>query len=213
MGPTRDLRAVPLNWFLEPGDVVYAGEQMVNSSIQAAVIYADEVRTGGTVAWICRNPGNIKQSPSLFAEKHGAFKGKISPGPGVTRLCDLPQRTEGTHGRRRPAQGIRACDHQAGDGAVPKNGGGKNDPELYAAILARGLHVNINTKLSRLTNQQVSRMAALIQSIIRSRQRKMAIRCQSHGANAVCEACQGKQLVFTFQLPTFSVPSSDPDSA
>ena len=82
-GTTRDLRAVPLNWFLEPGDVVYAGEQMVNSSIQAAVIYADEVRTGGTVAWICRNPGNIKQSPSLFAEKHGAFKGKIFPVPGV----------------------------------------------------------------------------------------------------------------------------------
>jgi hypothetical protein len=62
---------------------VYSGQKIDRTSIYASVVHADHVRSGGTVAWICRNPGNIKQDPKLFAERHGAYKGKILKVPGI----------------------------------------------------------------------------------------------------------------------------------
>jgi hypothetical protein len=66
------LRAVALNYYLQPGDVVYSGEPIIRTEGQVAtIVYASEFRTGGTIAWICNNPGNIRDG-----SKYGAIKGK-----------------------------------------------------------------------------------------------------------------------------------------
>jgi hypothetical protein len=65
---TYDLSAVALNLRLYDGDVVYSGDPILaGNGTVATIIYADEMRTGGTVAWICRNPGNIRDGAKFGA--------------------------------------------------------------------------------------------------------------------------------------------------
>lgn len=84
-GTTYDLTATALNYWLEPGDVVYEGAMIKKTTdkktnpqgTRAYIVYDDEIRMGGTIAWICRNPGNIKVNAERSAEKkYHAFKGK-----------------------------------------------------------------------------------------------------------------------------------------
>ena len=61
---TYSLWAEAQNYYVGPGDVITSGGKKY-------VVYPDEVRSGGTVAWVCRNPGAICEG-----EKYGAYKGK-----------------------------------------------------------------------------------------------------------------------------------------
>ena len=111
---TYGLHAVAQNYYLEAGDVVSTGSPIVRGNgTVASVIYSDEVRTGGTVAWICRNPGNIRDG-----DKFGAFKGKKLQVNGVGTYAIFPDETHGPDGGDRGAARVWSRHTQSGDAEV-----------------------------------------------------------------------------------------------
>jgi hypothetical protein len=166
-GESPDLKAEALDYYLNPGDVVYGvGRTLDASTISACVVYEDHVKTGGTVAWICSNPGNIKVDDKAFAERHGAYKGKIFRVPKVYGgFAIFPDQATGLAAIVSLLKGwgpmtISQAMHQ-----YAKKGEGKNDPDLYAQIVAQRLHVDVNKKLNTFTDQQFSKMAAAITGV------------------------------------------------
>ena len=85
-GTSYDLTAVAQDFFLEPGDVIHMGAPLIRcKGATATVIYKDEVRTGGTIAWVCCNPGNIRDG-----DKYGAIVGKRLYLPGSASTPSSP---------------------------------------------------------------------------------------------------------------------------
>jgi hypothetical protein len=154
-----DLWAVAQNYHLQPGDVVYAGEPITKGNgTVATIVYADEIRTGGTVAWICRNPGAIKDG-----SKDGAYPGKHLNVKGVYGgFAIFPDEATGLAAvvrvlkRYGPVTILDAMKKYAG------KGDGHNDPVAYARTLASGLGVKDSTTLDRV---DLTRMAKLITGV------------------------------------------------
>lgn len=165
-GGDFSLVADAIDYYLDPGDVVYSGDKIIRTAISATVIYSDHVRTGGTIAWICKNPGNIKQSEKLFAERHGAYKGKILRVPGVYGgFAIFPDEHTGlkaivallkTYGSVSILQAMRS---------YAKAGEGQNNPDLYARNVAARLRVGVDTSLTSLTETQWSQLAVAITGV------------------------------------------------
>ncbi len=162
-GQRLPLVADAMDYFLDAGDVVYVGDKLVRSSIAATVVYGDHVRTGGTIAWICKNPGNIKQSP--FTDSHGAYKGQMLRAPGIYGgFAIFPDERTGLNaiisllkgwGPMTLLQAMRKY-------APPVEG---NNPEAYAKNVAAKLRLSVNTMLTTLTPQQWTQLAAAITGV------------------------------------------------
>jgi hypothetical protein len=149
------LKAWAMNFYLEPGDVVYVGQaiQRGNGTV-ASVIYPDEVRTGGTVAWICRNPGNIREG-----EKYGAYKGKRLNVRSAGAYAIFPDETTGLMA---VVSVLRAYGRVTLSQAMHKyapSTDGSNRPDDYAGTLAGRLRVSVNTYLPTLSDEQMLRLA------------------------------------------------------
>jgi hypothetical protein len=156
-----DLQAVALNFYLEPGDVVYTGLPIQRANGTAAsIIYPDEVRSGGTVAWICRNPGNIRDG-----DKFGAYKGKKLHVRSAGAYAIFPDETTGLMAVVAVLRGYgRVTLSQAMQKYAPRKDG-QNDPDRYASILAAGLKLSVNTYLPTLSDEQMLRMATLMTGV------------------------------------------------
>jgi hypothetical protein len=161
-GKMYSLEAVARDYFLQPGDVVYSGEEIFRTKgLYATIIYEHEVRTGGTIAWICNNPGNI-QAWTDWAERHGAYKGKHLSYTAVGgRYAIFPDETAGLraigyllkdYGRVTIRQAIfKYADKEHG-----------NDPEAYTARVVQALKLPDDTYLTDLSDDQMLQMVRTI---------------------------------------------------
>lgn len=162
---TYDLQAVAQDYFLQPGDVVYSGLELTRTKgRRATIIYSDVVRSGGTIAWICNNPGNI-QAWNQWAEKHGAYKGKHLDVPAVGgRYAIFPDRTAGLKAIGSLLRGYgRLTIRQAIYQYAPKEHG--NNPEAYTARVAQGLKLPDDTYLTDLSDEQMLQMVTVISGV------------------------------------------------
>lgn len=161
-GNTYSLEAVARDYFLQPGDVVYSGRELIRTKgWRATIIYEHEVRSGGTIAWICNNPGNI-QAWTQWAEGHGAYKGKHLDVPGVKgRYAIFPDKTTGL---KAIGSLLRGYGRLTIRGAIfkyapPEHG---NNPEWYTAQVAQGLKLPDDTYLTDLNDEQMLQMVTVI---------------------------------------------------
>jgi hypothetical protein len=155
-----DLTAVARDFFLGPGDVVYTGQTIIRGNgTKATVVYDDEVRTGGTVAWLCRNPGNIRN-----ADAYGAIKGKRLHVAKVGEYAIFPDDATGlmavfkvlrVYGRVTIAQAI--------DKYAPKKD--HNKTEEYIANVTRNMKLPPDTYLTSMSDEQVLRMATVMTGV------------------------------------------------
>lgn len=169
--------AIPLtaeaqNYFLHPGDVVYGlGDPIKHTHQVATVVYADGVRTGGTIAWLCCNPGNI-----MNGEKYGSIPGKRlhvkgwAPGlDGKKKPVDRPYSIfpDEETGFKAVVAWLRAYGRRSFRGAMhdyaPAADG--NNPDGYAARLAAALKVGVDTPMSDLTDDQLAQMAKAVTGV------------------------------------------------
>jgi hypothetical protein len=152
-GETHDLWAEAQNYYVQPGDVVTVGDKKY-------VIYPDEIRVGGTVAWICRNPGNIRDG-----DKYGAYKGKKFNTKSAGAFAIFPDEATGmkavvsvlkNYGNTTIAKTMESY--------APKKDG-HNDPEKYARILADRLGVSVDTPVNALSSTQLEAFAQQIKAV------------------------------------------------
>jgi hypothetical protein len=162
-GTDYTLSAVANDYFLQPGDVVYSGDQLINTKPPrlATIIYEGEVRTGGTIAWICNNPGNI-QAWRPWAEQHGAYKGKHLDVPGVGRYAIFPDRTTGLSAIGSLLRGYGRLTIKDAIFRYAPPGHGHNNPEAYTKSVAQGLNLPDSTNLTDLSDDQMLQMVAII---------------------------------------------------
>ena len=160
-GTTYDINAVAQDYYLKPGDVVYTGDTIIRGNGTAAtIVYDDEVRTGGTVAWLCKNPGNIRDG-----DKYGAFPGKQLYVNKAGAYAIFPDELTGlmaviavlrVYGRVTISQALHKY--------APK-GDGNNAPGTYAAVVAKGLGLSVDTYLPTLSDEQMMRMATVMTGV------------------------------------------------
>lgn len=156
-----ELKAHALNYHLAPGDVVVAGEKLIRTNgFRACVIYPDHVKSGGTIAWVCNNPGNIREGA-----KYGAYAGKHLTVPGLGNYAIFPDENTGLMAVVSVLRGygrvtlLQAMHKYAG------KGDGQNDPDGYARTLAGGMRIGIDTPLPSLSDEQLLRIATLITGV------------------------------------------------
>jgi hypothetical protein len=163
-GKEYKLEAVAQGYFLQPGDVVYSGTPLFRVTVPspATIIYELEVRSGGTIAWICNNPGNI-QAWTDWAEHHGAYKGKHLDVPSVKgRYAIFPDRTAGLKAIGSVLRGypkgftIREAIFKY---APPEHG---NNPEAYTKQVRDTLKLPDDTLLKDLNEMQILQMVTTI---------------------------------------------------
>lgn len=138
---------------LEPGDVAIVGGKKY-------VIYSDEIRQGGTVSWMCRNPGNIRSG-----ERYGAFSGKKFVTNSVGAFAIFPDEATG---HAAILKLLKDYGHITILDTMKKyapKGDGKNNPEAYAAAVAKRVGVTIDTYLDTLSEAQKQKFAAEIKRI------------------------------------------------
>jgi hypothetical protein len=149
------LEAVATDWYYRPGDVAYGvGEPIKRGNgTVACVIYPDEVRTGGTVAWITRNPGNIREG-----EKYGAYKGKKLYVNKVGGYAIFPDAATGLLAMVKVLRAYGALTiRQAIYKYAPEKDG--NDPAAYLATVIRGTKFSESSILTSMSDEQLQRMA------------------------------------------------------
>jgi hypothetical protein len=128
---------------LMPGDMVKVGGKKY-------VIYDDEVRSGGSIAWICRNPGNIRNG-----DPYGAFRGKKFDAGTSGKFAIFPDEATGFAAIIPVLKGYgHITILQCMEKYAPR-GDGANDPDRYAATVAGKLGVGVETFLDSLTDAQL----------------------------------------------------------
>jgi hypothetical protein len=152
---TFDLSASALDFYLAPGDVIYSGEIVRRTNYtRATIIYNDWVKSGGTVAWICNNPGNIRDG-----SEYGAFKDRQLHIPGAGAFAIFPDDDVGleavvkllrVYGRVTILQAIHKW--------APK-GDGSNNPDAYAKRVCDTIGLPSSTYLPTLSDDQLLDMA------------------------------------------------------
>ena len=131
-----------------PGDV-----------IDGHVIYAKEVRAGGTIAWRNNNPGNIRTGK--FAESHGAFKGKKNKGFAIFPTHDVGfaaivalLKTDAY----RPLTVVQCMQKYA-----PASD--NNDPAAYAAKVSKSTGLPPNRILGSMSEDDLKKFALAIERV------------------------------------------------
>jgi len=146
-----DLWAEATNYYLRPGDVVTVGSDKY-------VVHDNEIRSGGTVAWICRNPGNIRDG-----DRFGAYKGKKFQTASVGAFAIFPDEETAMQAIVSVLKGYgRISIAGAMKKYAPASDG--NNPAVYANTLAAKVGVSADTLVSSLDDSQ---MNALILEIKR----------------------------------------------
>jgi len=119
------------------------------------VVIGNEKRTGGTISWRTNNPGNVEYGD--FAKGYGAIGWAMS-GDGE-KVAVMPTLDAGIKMQialwRRPSYNNRTID-QGAQRWAGANAGKRNTP--YAQALASAAGATIDTKVSDLSDSQVSEM-------------------------------------------------------
>jgi hypothetical protein len=138
---------------LAPGDVAIVGGKKY-------VIYPDEIRQGGTVSWVARNPGNIRSG-----ERYGAYKGKKFTTESVGAFAIFPDEATG---HAAILKLLKDYGHITVLDTMKKyapKGDGKNDPVAYAKTVAKRVGATIDTYLDELSAAQLQSFADQIKAV------------------------------------------------
>lgn len=146
--------AIDWKWeVLLPGDVVVIGGKKY-------VIYDDEVRSGGSVSWVARNPGNIRAG-----DRYGAIRGKKYH---TSKVGDFAIFSDEATGMMAIIAVLQGYGHvsvlQALNKYAPSSDHG-NDPNQYARLVARRLGVSVNTFIDTLSVEQFAVFADQIKIV------------------------------------------------
>jgi hypothetical protein len=135
------------------GDVV-----SINSN--KYVIYNDEVRTGGSVSWVARNPGNIR-----MGDRFGAIPGKKYHTSSVGDFAIFPDETTGMIAIILVLQRFgHVTVSKAMDKYAPASDAG-NDPDKYARIVAQRVGVGVGTFIDTFSDEQLAIFAEQIKAV------------------------------------------------
>jgi hypothetical protein len=138
---------------LQPGDVVVSGGKTY-------IIFADEVRQGGSCAWIGRNPGNIRSG-----DKYGAIAGKQHKCGSSGMFAIFPDEATGMDAIKKV---LKAYGHITVKKAMAKYapaGDGANDPDAYAKSVAKRMKVTVETYVDTLSDSQLDTFAEAIKTV------------------------------------------------
>ncbi|QRN99142.1 peptidoglycan-binding protein [Archangium violaceum] len=135
------------------------GDESAGTVINGYVIYPNEVRGQGTIAWRNNNPGNIRNG--AFADTHGAFKGKNN-----RRFAIFPDHATGFAAllallktqAYQPLSVMKAMARYA-----PSTD--SNDPVAYARTLSKLTGLDVDRTLSSLNDAELRKFATAIQKV------------------------------------------------
>lgn len=135
------------------------GDESAGTVINGYVIYPNEVRGKGTLAWRNNNPGNIRNG--AFADAHGAFKGKSNH-----RFAIFPDHATGFAAllallktqAYQPLSVMKAMARYA-----PSTD--SNDPVAYARTLSKLTGLDVDRTLSSLNDTDLRKFATGIQKV------------------------------------------------
>ncbi|MBW4520996.1 MAG: hypothetical protein KME16_14995 [Scytolyngbya sp. HA4215-MV1] len=150
--PNMFLRPMRENFFV-PGDVKVSGGKKY-------VIYDDEVRQGGTVSWVARNPGNIRSG-----EAYGAYPGKKYHTQKVGDFAIFPDEMTGFMAIIKVLQGYGHITVAQAMGKYAPKGDGNNDPIKYAQAVAKRMGVRVDTFVDTMADEQLSVFAEAIKTV------------------------------------------------
>lgn len=123
------------------------------------IIFEDEVRSDGTIAWRARNPGNIRSG-----EKYGAYPGKKANTKSVGSFAVFPDEATGFEAIKLVLKGYSALTVLATmKKYAPESDG--NDPVSYAKKVAKEMDVSIETKVGSLDDGQLETFAEAIKTV------------------------------------------------
>jgi hypothetical protein len=137
----------------DPGLEVFTGGKRY-------IIFSDEVRSGGTISWRARNPGNIRNG-----EHYGAYPGKKANTKSAGSFAVFPDEATGFAAI---AQVLRGYGHITVAQAMAKYapaGDGANDPDAYARSVARQMGVAVDTYIDALDDAQMAVFSTAIQQV------------------------------------------------
>jgi hypothetical protein len=142
----------PATTAADPGREVVAGGK-------AYIIYPDEVRQGGSVAWRGRNPGNIRNGDS-----YGAYAGKKLHAGSNGTFAIFPDEATGFAAIKLVLQHYG---HITVQGAMNKYApaSDNNDPHSYAATVAKQMGVGTDTYVDTLDDGQLDTFAQAIKQV------------------------------------------------
>jgi len=131
---------------LQPGDALAV-------SGKSYVIFADEVREGGTCAWRGRNPGNIR-----LGEKYSAIKGKQHKCGSSGKFAVFPSEATGL---KAIVKVLENYGHVSITDAMAKYAPASdgNDPVAYAKTVAKNIGVPPETFVDELDSSQLDKFA------------------------------------------------------
>jgi len=136
----------------DPGREVVAGGK-------AYIIYTDEVRQGGSVAWRGRNPGNIRNGDS-----YGAYAGKKLHAGSNGTFAIFPDEATGFAAIKLVLQHYGHITVQAAmNKYAPASD--NNDPKSYAATVAKHMGVTTETYVDTLDDGQLDTFAQAIKQV------------------------------------------------
>ena len=122
------------------------------------VIYENEARKGGSLAWRNNNPGNIR--PGSFTASHGAFPGKKSGGFAV-----FPDKATGF-------QAIKdLLSEKYANSTIPETiskyapSSDNNDPVAYAKSIEKKTGIKSDRKISSLNDKELDAVAHAIETV------------------------------------------------
>jgi hypothetical protein len=123
------------------------------------ILYDNEVKTGGSLAWINNNPGNIRPA-GHEAERYGAYVGKQH-----ANFATFPDEQTGFNAIKsflsaRSSKSIT----QIMEIYAPR-GDGNNDPDAYARTIANRLAVSVSTIVGSLSDDQLTTFASEIKRV------------------------------------------------
>lgn len=137
---------------LQPGDVFHVQGKTY-------ILYDNEIKTGGSLAWINNNPGNIRPG-GHEAERYGAYVGKQ-----YANFAIFPNEQTGFNAIKsflkvRSNKSIT----QIMEIYAPR-GDGNNDPDAYARSISNRLEVPVSTLVGSLSDEQLTTFAREIQRV------------------------------------------------
>ena len=123
------------------------------------VVYGDEVRSGGSISWRARNPGNIRQG-----ENYGAVPGVWAHAAGNGTFAVFPDEQTGMTAI---TQVLRHYGHVTVADAMSRYApaADRNDPVAYAAGVARAMGVGTDAYVDTLTQEQLDTFALEIRRV------------------------------------------------
>jgi hypothetical protein len=138
---------------LNPGDVIASGGKTY-------IIFADEVRQGGSCSWVARNPGNIRNGDGV-----GALAGKQHPCGSSGMFAIFPDEATGFAAISRVLRGYGHITVQKAMEKYAPAGDGSNDPNAYARNVASRMGVTVGTFLDTLNDSQLETFATAVKGV------------------------------------------------